>query len=100
MGAVGFIRTRKAAKKKSSKTAKPQKIGSQPSKPKNFHIPVIKTLINPIQSVTSGAYRDFAAFQNHNCLSDRKKTGTKIGKIQNHIGYQIWKPIWDFYEYW
>ena len=89
MGAVGLLEPAKPQKKKSSKTAKPQKLGSQPSKPKNFHIPVIKTLIDPIQSVTSGTYRDFAAIQNHNCLSDRKKTGTKIGKIQNHIGYQI-----------
>ena len=89
MGAVGFIRTRKAAKKKIIQNRKTTKNWFTTVKAKDFHIPVIKTLIDPIQSVTSGAYRDFAAIQNHNCLSDRKKTGTKIGKIQNHIGYQI-----------
>ena len=38
-----------------------QKPLTKPSKPINFHIPVIKTLIDPIQSETSGACRGFVA---------------------------------------
>ena len=33
------------------------------SKPINFHILIIKTLIDPMQSVTRGAYRAFAVMR-------------------------------------
>ena len=38
-----------------------------------------------------------------NCCSDWRETGTQIGQIgktENHIRYQIWKPISIFYENW
>ena len=36
-----------------------------------------------------------------NCRSDRRETGTQIGQIgktENHIGYQIRKPVGIFRE--
>ena len=66
------------------------------SKPINFHIPFIKTLIDPMQSVTRGAYRAFAVMRDHwkRIIAAQIE---QIGKTENHIGYQIRKPISDFY---
>ena len=67
-----------------------------------------------MQSVTRGAYRAFAVMRDqwrsiqsfrgyersveaHNCRSDREEITAQIGKTENHIGYQIRKPISDFY---
>ena len=54
-GALGPIRNRKTVEKKPSRTKKPKKFDqdrkphAKLSKPIHFHIPVIKTLIDPIQ---------------------------------------------------
>ena len=48
--------------------------------------------------VTSGAYGGFVSIWDHavvahNCCSDGSETRTQKGRDENHIGYQIWKPI-------
>ena len=50
----------------------------------NFHNPVMPVSITLI---------DARSVEAHNCRSDRGDTGTQIGKTENHIGFQICKPI-------
>ena len=45
--------------------------------------------------------RDQWSMEAPNCRSDRRETGTQVGKIgktENHIGYQIRKPVSIFRE--
>ena len=56
---VGKNHPKPQNRKKMIKNRKPH---AKPLKPKNFHIPVIKTIIDPIQ-LTNGAKRGFAAMR-------------------------------------
>lgn len=61
-----------------------------------FHIPVIKTLFDSMQWWQVEHMEVSCLFESvvaHNCCSDGSETRTQKGRDENHIGYQIWKPI-------
>ena len=116
-GALGSIRNRKTVEENipKSQNSKKQKKKRQNkknqkniyrhrkphAKPTNFHILVVKTLINPIQRwqlKQNGFHGYERPVEAKNCRSNRRGTGIQIGKTENHIGYQIKKPISIFDE--
>ena len=91
-----IIHNRKTAKKK-KKFDQNRKPHAKQSKPINVHIPVLKTLINPIRcwqlehteasrlfEISGGAYYG---------RLDWRENGIQIGQSENFIGNQIHSPL-------
>ena len=99
MGPLGSIKNSKTVEKiiQNLKTAKEfnrnWRLHAKLSKPINFLILVIKTVIDPIQW-----WIILRSVEVHNCRSDWRGTGSQIGKNENHIRYQIQKAISIFNE--
>ena len=94
---MGSIRNRKIEGKKPSKTAKEfdqnRERHAKPPKTINFHILIIKTLIEPIQSVTSGACRGFAAIRDQwRCIIASQIEEKPEPKRKNRKPHRILNP--------
>ena len=88
-GSLGSIKNHKTIGKNHPKPQNRKKIiknrkpHAKPLKPKNFHIPVIKTIIDPIQSwrmEQNGDLRLWEIGGGEKCRSDWRGTRTQIGK--------------------
>ena len=105
-GALGSVRNRKTAKKK-KKTRQNKKTKKNLSTPKTacktdkFSHSSFQTLIDPIQrwQVKQNGFRGYERpVEAKNCRLNRIGTGIQIGKTENHIRYQIRKPMSIFDE--